>query len=271
MIKKFKFPKNSRVQTLERLKLLNDPEFLRKMNFSDLTIEELKRLKSDDLQFLYKKEIDNFQKCYLKNPERLVDEKFTYFYECEVKQLTRALTKFRDQCAKNDLPVLELEMECVNLIIDENKRFIFKSKTAQRFYKIKNTLVASSLGYWGYKAVTKLGSTKSYLLRDELLKSSLPIAFFTGVTCKFWSYITKPVPVLSKTFNTLSIIALSPIWLIEFILNKATGQLSTNFNPVSVPLNVVGEIHSGTGLTWQQLNHTYSFVKKMEHSINYCS
>lgn len=269
MIKRFKFPKHSRIQTLERLKLLQDSEFIKRICFSELTIEELKRLKTDDLQFLYRKEVDRLQKYYLTPLERGSDEKITYFYECEIKRFTKKLKKFRDRCNRNDLPVLELEIECVQFITDKNKRFIFKSKKAQRLYNLKNTLVASSLGYWGYKSVTRLGSVSPSVLGKELLKSSLPIAFFTGVTCKFWSYITEPIPVISKTFSVLSTVALSPIWLFETIINKTTRQFSKRFNQASIPINIVGEISSGTGLTWRQLSHTFSFVRAMVDNLDY--
>lgn len=261
MIKRFRFAKRNRVQTLERLKLLNDPKFIQTIDLTDLSVEELKILKSDDLQLLYKKEIAKLEKYYLNGPDQKVGEKITYYYECEIKNFTKALRKLRNQCNKYDISVLELETECVNFIADKNKRFIFKSKKAQFFYNLKNTLAASSLGYWGYKAVTRLGSVSSSLLNEELLKNILPISFFTGVTCKFWSYITKPYPAVSRTFNMISVIALSPLWLIQTCLNKASMGMNKTLNRTSIPLNVIGEINSGNGLCWNQISHTYSFVK----------
>jgi len=83
----------------------------------------------------------------LKTQKRLDDEQFTYFYECEIKQLTQELTKFHNWCEENDLTGLELEIECVNFIIGENKRFILKSKNAQFLYNLKNARAASSVGY----------------------------------------------------------------------------------------------------------------------------
>lgn len=262
VIKRLKFSKHSRTHTLEPFKLLPDSEFIKQICFSELTIEELKGLKTDDQQLLYRKEMDRFQKYYSTSIERVSDEKITYFYECEIKRFTKKLKKFRDRRNRNNLPVLELEIECVHFITDKNKRFIFKSKKTQPLYNLKNTFVVSSLDYWGSKSsVTRLGSVSPYILREELLKSSLPIAFFTGVTCKFWSYITKPIPVISKTFSLLSTVALSTIWLFKTIRNKTTGQLGKKFNQTSIPINIVGEISSGKELTWRQLNHTFSFVK----------
>lgn len=268
MIKRFRFAQRIRIQTLDRLNRLNDPEFIKQIDLADLSIKEAKRLTSDNLKFLYKKEIRKMEKFYLNGPEQQVGEKITYYYECEIKKLTKSLQKLHDTCNKHDISVLELETECVNFIVDKNKRFIFKSKRAQFLYNAKNTLAASSLGYWGYKAVTKLGSISPYLLKKELLKSSLPIAFFTGVTCKFWSYITKPIPAVSKTFNVLSKIALSPIWLIETFINKASTKVNKSLDRVAIPINIVGEINCGSGLTWNQLDHTCLFVKKMANNFH---
>ena len=53
MIERFKFASQIRVQTLERLNRLNDSEFIQKINLTDLSIEEAKCLKSDNLKFLY--------------------------------------------------------------------------------------------------------------------------------------------------------------------------------------------------------------------------
>jgi hypothetical protein len=101
-------------------------------------------------------------------------------------------------------------------------------------------MAASSLGYWGYKRVTKSNSLEPMLIKEELLESVLPIAFFIGVTVKLWSFLTKPVPSISKPLNVLSNIALSPIWLVETILNKMTNTLSKKFDRTPIPLNIVG-------------------------------
>lgn len=263
MIKRFPFPKAKRIQTLIRFNKIRDQEFLKKIDFVDLSIEELKSLKSDDLRYLYKKQIDKFQKYYLQTQNRPVDEKITYFLECEMKSLTKALKKFRNQCDKNNLSLFEFDSECVKFITDKNKRFIFKSKTAQRLYKIKNTVIPSSFGYWGYKAVTHMGSVNPWGLKRELLRSLIPIAFFTGVTCKFWSYITRPIPTVSKTFNLISIVALSPIWLLEAGINKLMSNVYHKFDQTPIPLNIIGEIHSGHGLTWRQFKPTYCLVREL--------
>ena len=67
------------------------------------------------------------------------------FEQSEVKNLTNALTNFRDQCEKDGLSVKEFEEESVKFITDKYKRFFFNSKWAQRFYKINNS-IASTLG-----------------------------------------------------------------------------------------------------------------------------
>lgn len=269
MIKRFKFPQRVRVQTLERLKLLNDPEFMRRMTFSQLSIEELKKLESSDLRRIYRKEILRLRNEYLKTAYHPVGETPTYFYECEIRQLLKKLTKFRNQCDKNDLSVVEFESECVKFITNKKTKFIFKSQLAQRGYTIKNSLVSTSLSVWGYKAVVKLAVTKASSLKTELLKSSLPICFYTGITFKFWSYITKPIPQVSESLDVLATVSLSPIWVLEFILNKITGQFYKRWNQTPVPLNIVGEINSGTGLTWKQLNHTYKFIQDMTGNFTY--
>jgi|JI10StandDraft_1071094.scaffolds.fasta_scaffold73942_3 hypothetical protein len=258
----------SRIQTLERLKRLNDQEFLQTISFSDLTKSELKQLDEQHLEFLYKKEIARLKKHYLKTIEPCEGQRVIYFYECEIKKLTKAFKKFRDQCVKAGLDVLVFETECVKFIVDENKRFIFKSKNAQRLYNCKNALAASSLGYWGYKSVSHLGSVQPWRLKEEIFKSSLPIAFFTGITLKFWSYIAKDVEPLSKSLDFLSNLALSPVWLLETVLNKITSPIHKRFNQVPVPINIISEIKFGHGLTWKQLDHTSLFVKEMANNFD---
>lgn len=142
-------------------------------------------MKSDDLRVLYQKKINEFSSRYLKIRENLLNEEVTRFEQPEVKNLTKALTNFRDQCQKDGLSVREFEEESVSFITDKYKRFFFKSKWAQRLYKINNSIVSTSLGYWGYRAVGVLGTTNRFLLGTELSKSFLPIAYFTGVTCRF--------------------------------------------------------------------------------------
>lgn len=102
------------------------------------------------------------------------------------------------------------------------------------------------------------------LIPAKLSQSVLPIAFFTGVTCKFWTHITSPFPTVSKVFDGIGNLALSPIWLVESIFNTVTGPLF-RASPLKteIPLNVSVEIASGTGLTCEKLTHTVEFVKKM--------
>lgn len=88
---------------------------------------------------------------------------------------------------------------------------------------MNNGIASTFLGYWGYRSLGVLGTTNHFLLSRELLKSTLPIAYFTGVSCRFWAYITASLPTLSKFFDSVSHIALSPIWLGEYIISKLTG------------------------------------------------
>lgn len=269
MIRKFQFPKFRRVQTLERLKFLENSEAIQKSDFFNLSIQELKKVKSEDLEVLYRKALEKMQRYYLKNVQRINDEKITYIYECEMKGLIRELRQFRAQCMKHDLSVSELENECVKFITDENKRFIFKSKRSQSLYNLKNTAASSSLGYWGYRGVSKLGSIEPSFLPKELFKNIIPICFFTGVTLKFWSYVTKPISPLSETLDTIANVSLSPIWLIETVINKLSGMISKNFNQTPIPLNITGEIINGVGLSWKQLDYIHKFVMEIADNIEY--
>lgn len=117
------------------------------------------------------------------------NEEVTRFEQLETKRLTEALNDFRDQCAKDGLSTREFEEESVKFITDKYKRFFFNSKWAQRLYKLNNAVASTSLGYWGYRSVGALGTTNRILLQKELSKSILPIAFYTGITCRFWAYI----------------------------------------------------------------------------------
>ena len=92
----------------------------------------------------------------------------------------------------------------------------------------------------------------------------MPIAYFTGVTCRFWAYITSPFPPVSKVFDGISQIAMSPIWLAEYLINRVTGPIfkATSLK-TEIPLNLTGEVAAGSGLTWDKLTHTFEFVKNM--------
>ena len=138
-----------------------------------------------------------------------------------------------------------------------------------RLYKLNNGIASTSLGYWGYRSLGVLGTTNRFLLSRELLKSTLPIAYFTGVTCRFWAYITSPLLTLSKFFDGVSHIALSPIWLGEYVINKLTGPIfrATPLN-TEIPLNITGHVASGSDLTWDKLTHTFEFVQNITEYWN---
>lgn len=235
-------------RTLEDLNKLTDSEYIKSKKFDDFCTNDLKKLPSEDIRHLYKKKIQDVYK----------------FEQSEIKKLTVEFTKFHDKCEKNGLSVREFEEESVNFITDKYKRFFFNSKWAQRLYGFNNYLATTSLGVWGYRAVGALGGTNRFLLGTELSKSFLPIAYFTGMTCRFWAYITKPIPPVSKVFDGVSHIAMSPIWLIEFAVNKITGPIF-KATPLrtEIPLNVTGEVAAGSGLTWDKLTHTVAFVRNM--------
>jgi len=251
-------------RTLQDLDKLANSDFVRGKKFDDFSVSDLKNLKSDDFRHLCKKKIQEFSDRYLKTVEKLPDQQVCRFEQSEVKNLTTALTNFRDQCEKDGLSVREFEEESVQFITDKYKRFFFNSKWAQRLYKINNSIASTSLGYWGFRSVGALGTTNRFLLQTELSKSFLPIAYFTGVTCRFWAYITSPFPPVSKVFDGVSHIAMSPVWAVEFLINKVTGPIfkATSLR-TEIPLNVTGEVASGSGLTWEKLTHTFEFVKDM--------
>lgn len=251
-------------RTLQDLDGLANSEFIRGKRVEDFPIADLKKIQSDDLRHLCKKKIQELSDHYLKTVENLPNEEVFRFEQSEVKNLTDALTDFHDQWQKNGVSVKEFEEESVKFITDKYKRFFFNSKWAQHLYKINNSIASTSLGYWGYRAVGALGTTNRFLLQTELTKSFFPIAYFTGITCRFWAYITSPLPAVSKVFDGVSHIAMSPIWLAEHLINKVTGPIfkSTPLN-VEIPLNVTGEVAAGSGLTWEKLTHTFEFVQNM--------
>ena len=89
---------------------------------------DLKKLKPEDFRHLCKKKVEEFSDQYLKTREKLINEEVFRFEQSEVKNLTNALTNFRDQCEKDGLSVKEFEEESVKFITDKYKRFFFKSK-----------------------------------------------------------------------------------------------------------------------------------------------
>nr|WAK84894.1 hypothetical protein [Amicula sp. isolate GU52X-4 cfCalB7] len=254
-----KFPRR-----LHDLEPLFNPDLLKEQRFEDLTTDSLKKLPSGTLRQLYKNKINELVEKLLKTRHDLINEKVSRYEQSEVKQLTKALTRFYNQCKNKGISVKELEDESVKFITDKFKRFFFKSKWAERLYNINNCVASTSLGYWGFRAVGVLGATNRFSLPTEIGKSILPILYFTGVTCKFWSYITIACPPISKTFDRVSRVTLSPIWFMEYCINKITGPIfKASPLKTEIPLNLVGEITDGSGLTWDKLSHTYEFVQKM--------
>ena len=256
--------RNNLPRTLSDLEKLGDSDFIKSQVFEDFSFADLKKLSSDDLRGLYQKKIKSLMDQFLKTKEKLPNEEVTRFEQGEIKKFTKVLTQLRDKCLEAGLSVREFEEEAVNFITDKYKRFFFGSKIAKGLYKFNNGIASTSFGYWGYRAVGALGTTNRFLLPSQLSKSLLPIAYFTGVTCRFWAYITSPLPAVSKAFDGLSHIAMSPIWLVEFAFNKLTAPL-WKLSPlkVPIPLNITGEVASGSGLTWDKLTHTFEFVKNM--------
>ena len=259
-----RFQQNKFQRTLTDLNNLADSEFIRTKTLNDFSTKELQKMKSDDLRCLYVKKLEEFYETCLKTKENLPNESVTRFEQSEVRRLTQKLAEFRDKCKESGLSVREFEEESVKFVTDKYKRFFFNSKLAQKLYNMNNAVASSVLGYWGYRAVGILGTTNRYLLQGELLKSTLPISFFTGVTFKFWSYILSPFPKVSKALDGMSIIALSPIWCVEYVINKIAAPFWRR-SPVRVviPLNITGHVASGSGLTWDKLNHTFNFVQNM--------
>ena len=149
----------------------------------------------------------------------------------------------------------------MNFITDKYKRFFFNSKWSQRLYTINNTIASSSLGYWIYRYVGVLGTTNRFLLQRELSKSLLAITYFTCVTCRFWAHITSPFPKISRVFDGMSHRSMSPVWLVEFLVNKVTGPI---FKAIAlktkIPLNIIGPVPWNSGLICEKLNYTFTFI-----------
>lgn len=202
---------NRFTRTLQDLNNLKDSDYIKSKKFSDFTINDLKKISSDDLRHLYQKKINEYFKRCVKTTEQLPGEEVIQLEQSEVKNMIKKLDNFRDECSKNGLSVREFEEEAINFITDKYKRYFFNSKWAQRLYKLNNFAASMGISFWGYRAVTALGTTNEYSLKPTLMDSAIPIAYFTGITFKFWSYITKPFPTVSKTLDGLSTIAMSPI------------------------------------------------------------
>ena len=251
-------------RTLSDLNSLVDSEAIKKKKWEDFSIFDLKKMDSSDYRYLCSKKIEELSTKHLKTVENLPNEEVIRLEQGEVKNLTSSLTDFRNYCENNGLSTKEVEEESVRFIMDKYKRYFFKSKMAQRIYKMNNLIASTSLGAWAYRAAGVLGTTNRFLLAAELGKSLLPIAYVTGLTFRFWSYITKPFPTVSETLDGLSHIAMSPVWLVEFMFNKATGHFFKRTSlKTEIPLNITGEVAKGSGLTWDKLNHTYQFVNDM--------
>jgi len=224
-------------------------------------------MKSEDLRVLYKKKIEEFNSQCLKTTEILPGEQVTCFEESEIKKMTKKMSEFRDSCAGKNISVREFEEESISFITDKYKRFFFNSKWAQRIYNINNSIASTALGYWGFSAVGALGNTNRFMISTELSKSFLPIDYFTGITFRFWAYISDPIPPVAKVFDGISHIVMSPIWCLEYLFNKGTAKIwESSPLRVSIPLYITGEVTAGSGLTWDKLNHTFVFVQKMSEN-----
>lgn len=138
-------------------------------------------MSSDDLRFLYKKQINQFQGTCIKTTEFVPGEEVVRFEQSEVKDMVKKMTKFRDECYN----VREFEEESVKFVTDKYKRYFFNSKWAQRFYRLNNAVASTGLGYWGYRAVGSIGNANQYLRQQKLLESFVPIAYFTRIRCRF--------------------------------------------------------------------------------------
>ena len=88
-----------------------------------VSVSDLKKLKSDDFRHLCKKKNEELSDQHLKTVEKLPNEEVSRFEQSEVKNLTNALTNFRNQCEKDGLSVREFEEESVEFITDKYKRF----------------------------------------------------------------------------------------------------------------------------------------------------
>ena len=91
--------------------------------------------------------------------ENSINEEVIRLEQAEVKKLTNSLTDFRNQFENKGLSTKEFEEESVRFIMDKYKRFFFKSKLAQRIYKMNNFIASTSLRAWAYRATGVLGTT----------------------------------------------------------------------------------------------------------------
>ena len=96
-------------RTLDDLDKLANSEFIKGKKFDDFSVADLKQIKSEDYRHLCAKKIEEFSDRYFKTREKLPNEEVFRFEQSEVKNLTNALTNFRDQCEKDGLSVKEFE------------------------------------------------------------------------------------------------------------------------------------------------------------------
>ena len=111
---------NTFTRTLQDLDQLANSEYVRGKKFDDFSIQDLKNLKSDDYRELCRKKIKEFSNQYLKSVERLPNEEVCRYEQSEVRNLTSALTNFRDQCEKDGLSTKEFEV-VGNYLSNNNK------------------------------------------------------------------------------------------------------------------------------------------------------
>ena len=104
-----------------------------------------------------------------------------------MKKFTKTVTDSINRCERQGLDTRPLEKAAADFITNEYHRYFFGSKIAQTCYKMNNCVASTSLGYWGYRSVGALGTTNRFMLGTHLCRSALPIAYFTGVTLKFWT------------------------------------------------------------------------------------
>lgn len=99
----------SEAPSLDDLDKLANSEFIKGKKFDDFSVADLKQIKSEDYRHLCAKKIEEFSDRYFKTREKLPNEEVFRFEQSEVKNLTNALTNFRDQCEKDGLSVKEFE------------------------------------------------------------------------------------------------------------------------------------------------------------------
>lgn len=237
--------------------LKDDVTFIAQQELETFNAFALSQMSEEARSVLLQKHFQKLSSKFLTKTKSIKNSTFKKFDQNEIKQLINECLKLRKEWMAQDLSVTELEQEIVQFLTSNSTRFYFSSKFAQRLYHFNNGIAASALGYWSFKSTSKLGSLTSVdSLPATVFLNFIPIMYTTGLFFTLWSHITKPLPQVSKPLGFLGKVALSPIWVSEFVITKIVRKVSGN--KTLIPLNISGEMVDGCGLTWDK----FSFIRK---------